>query len=186
MVRLQLLEHLYEKLYMQRLHSSDEASWRCKIIPQRTVISASQSANSSVLLKLGAVGYGDSDQKLEELEVDYVFAATGYRRNAHEDMLAEVRDLLPEKNRIENKFPVARDYRVCYDGEKVDGEAGVWLQGCNEGTHGVSSRSLSPHLIPSHPIPQTKCQESKTLIIIDIAERYPPLYPGDPRRGARK
>ncbi|TVY37429.1 L-ornithine N(5)-monooxygenase [Lachnellula subtilissima] len=142
-VRLQLLEHLYEKLYMQRLHSSDEASWRCKIIPQRTVISASQSANSSVLLKLGAVGYGDSDEKLEELEVDYVFTATGYRRNAHEDMLAEVRDLLPEKNRIENKFPVGRDYRVSYDDEKVDGEAGVWLQGCNEGTHGLSDTLLS-------------------------------------------
>jgi L-ornithine N5-oxygenase len=136
-VRLELLEHLYEKLYMQRLRSDDEATWRCRIIPQRAVISASQSTNTSVLLKLGkpAEVAGEVD---EELEVDYVFTATGYRRNAHEDMLSGVRDLLSEENRIENKFPVARDYRICYDHAKVDEKAGVWLQGCNEGTHGVS------------------------------------------------
>jgi L-ornithine N5-monooxygenase len=142
-VRLELLEHLYEKLYMQRLHSSDEESWRCRILSQRTVVSASQSSNSSVLLKLLALG--DSGERVEEeLEVDYVFAATGYRRNVHEDMLSEVRELLPEKNRRENKFPVARNYRVCIDEEKVDGKAGIWLQGCNEGTHGVSFGSSHP------------------------------------------
>ncbi|TVY53611.1 L-ornithine N(5)-monooxygenase [Lachnellula cervina] len=141
-VRLQLLEHLYEKLYMQRLHSSDEASWRCKIIPQRTVVSASQGANSSVLLKLGVVGDGEQSAD-QELEVDYVFAATGYRRNAHEEMLSEARELLPEQSRMADHFPVARDYRVCYDAEKVDGKAGVWLQGCNEATHGLSDTLLS-------------------------------------------
>lgn len=150
-VRLQLLEHLYEKLYMQCLHSSDEASWRCKIIPQRTVVSASQGANSSVLLKLGVVGDGEQSAD-QELEVDYVFAATGYRRNAHEEMLSEARELLPEQSRMADHFPVARDYRVCYDAEKVDGKAGVWLQGCNEATHGVSSFPfLSFHSITTNP-----------------------------------
>jgi len=123
---------------MQRLRSDDETTWRCRIMPHRAVISASQSSDSFVLLKLGNPAEADSEAD-EELEVDYVFAATGYRRNAHEDMLSEVRDLLPEENMKENKFPVSRDYRVCYDEEKVDDKAGVWLQGCNEGTHGVSS-----------------------------------------------
>lgn len=132
---------------MQRLRSDDEESWRCRIIPQRAVVSASQSSNSSVLLKLAVPG--DSEEKIQqELEVDYVFTATGYKRNAHEDMLSEVRDLLNEENRLQNNFPVARDYRVCYDEKKVDEKAGVWLQGCNEGTHGVS---YLPHLtaVPS-------------------------------------
>lgn len=140
-VRLELLEHLYQKQYMQRLKSSDESQWRCRIIPNRTVLSASQSANSSVLLRLG-----DPDENKrqengeEELEVDYVFTATGYVRNAHESMLSEVRDLLPQELQKAGKFAVARDYRVMFDDGKVDaGRAGVWLQGCNEGTHGVSA-----------------------------------------------
>jgi L-ornithine N5-oxygenase len=81
----------------------------------------------------------------EDLEVDYVFTATGYLRNAHEDMLSEVRSLLPSDLVKEGKFPVSRDYRVQYDEEKVDARAGVWLQGCNEGTHGVTLNSFMKH-----------------------------------------
>jgi L-ornithine N5-oxygenase len=139
-VRLGLLEHLYEKMYMQRLQNPDETQWRCRIIPSRTVLSASQSSNSSVILHLG-----ESDQSgrvEEDLEVDHIFVATGYVRNAHEDMLSQVSTLLPKDER---KFNVGRDYRVAFDDSKVDRSAGVWLQGCNEGTHGVSC-SFSPHL----------------------------------------
>jgi L-ornithine N5-oxygenase len=145
-VRLELLEHLYQKQYMQRLQSMDESQWRCRIIHNRTVISASQGSSSSVVLRLG-----DPDEKKreesgdEELEVDYVFTATGYVRNAHENMLNEVRDLLPDNLRKDGKFAVARDYRVLLDRRKVDTRrAGLWLQGCNEGTHGVSA-SYSTH-----------------------------------------
>jgi L-ornithine N5-oxygenase len=130
-VRLSLLEHLYEKMYMQRLHNSDETKWRCRIIPHRTVISASQSSTSGVILRLGE---SNQNGRIEEdLEVDYVFTATGYMRNAHEDMLDQLSELLPQR-----EFKVGRDYRVAFDGSKVDRSAGVWLQGCNEGTHGVS------------------------------------------------
>jgi L-ornithine N5-oxygenase len=139
-VRLTLLEHLYEKMYMQRLQNPDETQWRCRIIPNRTVLSASQSSNSSILLRLGE---SDQNSRVEEdLEVDHVFTATGYVRNAHENMLSQVSALLPKDER---KFNVGRDYRVAFDDSKVDRSAGVWLQGCNEGTHGVSS-SFSSHL----------------------------------------
>ncbi len=143
-VRLELLEHLYEKLYMQRLRNPDASQWRCNIINNRAVITASQSSNSSLVLKLGIPEEKRRQQDLdveEELEVDYVFTATGYVRNAHKDMLSEVRSLLPSHLVKEGKFPVARDYRVQYDEGKVDKRAGVWLQGCNEGTHGVSFHS---------------------------------------------
>jgi len=137
-VRLELLEHLYQKQYMQRLESSDESKWRCRILSNRTVLSASQIPNSAVLLRLGNPDETNRGDREEELEVDYVFTATGYVRNAHESMLSEVRNLLPEGLQKEGKFAVARDYRVQLDGAKVDERAGVWLQGCNEGTHGVS------------------------------------------------
>lgn len=41
-------------------------------------------------------------------------------------------------NAKEKAFPVGRDYKILYDDRKVDEEAGIWLQGCNERTHGVS------------------------------------------------
>jgi L-ornithine N5-oxygenase len=139
-VRLELLEHLYEKLYMQRLRNSDEKKWRCRIIPNRTVISAMQSADSGVVLKLSLPRNKRSEdgQHEEDLEVDHVFTATGYQRNAHEDMLSETRQLLPPDLEKESNFPVARNYRIQFDETKIAREAGIWLQGCNEGTHGVS------------------------------------------------
>lgn len=142
MVRLELLEHLYEMMYMQRLRNSNEAEWRCRIISHRAVISARQSSNSSVTLELGQPGekrLPDTSVSEEELEVDYVFAATGYQRNAHEEILSGVKDLLPDDVGKNNQYPVGRDYRIQYDQLKVDAsKAGIWLQGCNESTHGVS------------------------------------------------
>lgn len=140
-VRLELLEHLYEKLYMQRLQNSDEQQWRARIIPNRAILSAKQSSDSGVTLKLSPPDHrrsGDDRAVEEDLEVDYVFTATGYKRNAHEDMLSEIQNLLPSELEKKGKFPVARDYRVQWDESKVAKEAGVWLQGCNEETHGVS------------------------------------------------
>jgi L-ornithine N5-oxygenase len=159
-VRLELLEHLYEKLYMQRLRNSDESQWRCRIIPSRMVMSAKQTSDSGVALKLGRT---DADEATaENLEVDYVFAATGYKRNAHEKMLSEVRNLLPSDLEKEGKFAVARDYRVQWDENKVGQGTGVWLQGCNEGTHGVG---------PTRPLTLEAC-------LHHAVERYTSLHPG--------
>lgn len=138
-VRLELLDHLYEKLYMQRLRTPDELQWPARILPNRRVVSASQSSDSTITLRLGPPEEKGSTPD-EDLEVDYVFAATGYRRNAHEEMLSDLIPLLPEPRADSGKLPVSRDYRVGYDEEKVDGSrAGIWLQGCNEETHGVGS-----------------------------------------------
>ena len=150
-VRLSLLEHLYEKIYMQRLSNPVESEWRCRILNGRAIVSACQnSQDSSIQLKLGTpdekkqwVSRDEADQ-VEDLEVDYIFTATGYIRNSHEAMLESLKCFLPlgDGEKIANgerKIPVARDYRVLYDEEKVDStQAGVWLQGCNERTHGVS------------------------------------------------
>jgi L-ornithine N5-monooxygenase len=140
-VRLELLEHLYEKLYMQRLRNPDETQWPAQILPNRAVLSASQSSDSKIILKLGLTKEKGQERTSDEedLEVDYVFAATGYRRNAHQEILTDLKPLLSNHLTDSEKLPVARNYRVQYDEGKVDGsQAGIWLQGCNEETHGVS------------------------------------------------
>lgn len=104
------------------------------------MLSASNTKSGAVTLKIKDLRTEEVEgSREEELEVDYVFVATGYKRDAHVGMLAEVRDLLSEELRKEGKFAVERNYRVMTDDKKVDeSQAGIWLQGCNEGTHGVS------------------------------------------------
>lgn len=92
----------------------------------------------------------------EIIEADLVIAATGYQRNAHVGMLKGAWNLLPkatpgglefskgisgwnvETELGERKIAVGRDYKVKFAPGSVANDAGVWLQGCCEGTHGVS------------------------------------------------
>lgn len=115
----------------------------------------------------------DDVTELEALDVDLIISATGYVRNAHVDMLKGVWPLLPRKadsreratetlakqhvrdswevevsreNNVESSIrvlEVARDYSVRFTPKTVATGSGIWLQGCCEGTHGVSARRLS-------------------------------------------
>ena len=150
---------------MQRLDEPDETKWRCRIIPNRVIESASRSeADSRIRLNVvDSRDFGDNqgkneihDKQKDSLDVDYVFAATGYVHNAHESILAPAEHLLPlscsdENETSPSRFRVARDYRVQFDEDKVDSEqAGIWLQGCNESTHGVClPRLAKPNLTKS-------------------------------------
>ncbi|CZT00866.1 related to L-ornithine N5-oxygenase SidA [Rhynchosporium agropyri] len=143
-VRLGLLEHLYERFYMQRLKSEDERDWQVKMRTNRKVV-RSREVDGKLLLTFGKVV--DDVQVVkegdEELLVDAVFVATGYERNAHEGMLVKTRGLLTEMAIEAKKFSVRRDYKIAFDERKVAANAGVWLQGCNESTHGLSDTLLS-------------------------------------------
>jgi L-ornithine N5-oxygenase len=66
--------------------------------------------------------------------------ATGYLRDAHERLLENVCSLRPAGASAWNP---GRDYRVSLDNAKVSTQAGIWLQGCNEKTHGLSDSLLS-------------------------------------------
>jgi L-ornithine N5-oxygenase len=72
--------------------------------------------------------------------VDAVLVATGYVRDAHESMLEPVRSLRPG---IHDSWEIQRNYKVELDPAKVSSDAGIWLQGCNETTHGLSDSLLS-------------------------------------------
>lgn len=136
-------------MYEQRFDNPDEKQWRCQILPNRIVNSIIPAkSGSGMLLNLGDT-FGN-EKEGEVVEVDYVFAGTGYVRNAHEQMLEGTKELLPIPSEVDGAgmFKVGRDYRVSFDKEKVDCErAGVWLQGCNEATHGVSFVPFSPFIL---------------------------------------
>lgn len=139
-VRLDLLEHLYQRLYMQRLQNPNPDDWKVHVKTHRQIIKMHPTDNGKLLLEMQAMlEDGSRGSESEELAVDAVFVATGYERNAHEDMMKNTHGLMRDCCQDRMRFPVRRDYKVDFDEQKLDGNAGIWLQGCNEKTHGVSS-----------------------------------------------
>lgn len=136
-------------MYDQRRElGADETAWPHRIRGCTSITSAAPSADGGLTLKIAPIWDGAAE---ETLEVDLVVAATGYRRDVHLDMLQETWGLLPvagkdrsvdgwevkageEKRRLET----GRDYGVKFAEGAVQRGSGVWLQGCNEKTHGVS------------------------------------------------
>ncbi|GKT67603.1 L-ornithine 5-monooxygenase [Colletotrichum tofieldiae] len=175
-VRLQLIEALYEMLYHQkRTLGTDERKWPHRMLFGRDITQVTESKETDRLqihvrrlenacdsLEDGFVSQLPGD---EVLDVDLIVAATGYQRNAHIDMLRDSWNLLPEAAPAGNagdrelvdgweicgpdatsgsrKLEVGRDYRVRYAAGAVAPEAGVYLQGCCEATHGLSDTLLS-------------------------------------------
>jgi L-ornithine N5-monooxygenase len=149
-VRLPLLEHIYETLYMQRIRfgnsPAEEAHWPHRIMPYRRVIDveSSPTIKDGVRLQVNdssplyfSDAPGASEQR-EVLDVDAVFVATGYFRDLHETLLKDARHLMPGGDLKDAKWTVGRDYRINFENKSVGEDAGVWLQGCCETTHGVS------------------------------------------------
>ncbi|KAI9884045.1 MAG: hypothetical protein M1823_004183 [Watsoniomyces obsoletus] len=146
-VRLELLEHLYAKMYEQRLREPDERRWKHRIIAGRKVSKLSSSSGAKKLrmvLQNEELSISDPDFEMV-LEADAVIVATGYERNAHEYFLRPATQLMPKRPRGQTNYwwTVGRNYRVQMDPRKVSSAAGVWLQGCNENTHGLSDTLLS-------------------------------------------
>lgn len=119
-----------------------------------------------------AEGGADGGEAAEVLDVDLVVAATGYRHTAHVDMLRGAWGLLPAEGASRPLEPqgrdrwvvqmqgeeggperrvleVGRDYAVRFAPGTVAPGSGIWLQGCCEGTHGVSLSSLSSSFFSS-------------------------------------
>lgn len=178
-VRLELIERLYERMYDQRRDlGSDERKWPHRILNATDVVgldeksgqlrltvrplSAIKSANANG--SSGEDNLGNGTTQDEILEVDLVIAATGYQRRSHLTMMEDVADLLPEADangtlapagfgsksseaRINNRaVRVSRDYSVQFTPGKVSPGSGIWLQGCCEGTHGVSPFTILKNL----------------------------------------
>jgi L-ornithine N5-monooxygenase len=143
-VRLELLERIYEKLYMQRVkYGNDESRWPHRIMTN-TGVSAVDVDGETIRLALShGVGGGNeanAEDGLDAMEVDFVIVATGYTRTKHEELLKPARQLMPGGDGQDRSWKVDRDYRVMFEKGTVSRDAGVWLQGCCEDTHGVGLR----------------------------------------------
>lgn len=154
-VRLNLLEHIYETLYTQRVQYGNspeaEQTWPHRILPYRYVLDVENSPVVKDGLRLHVRDQSplylsdepQTQEKQEILDVDAVFVATGYQRDLHETLLKDARHLMPGGDLKDARWQVQRDYRVKFEDRRISEDAGVWLQGCCEKSHGVSFR-LAP------------------------------------------
>jgi L-ornithine N5-monooxygenase len=161
-VRLGLIEKLFDLMYEQRRTlGHDESKWPHRILGQTDITGVDQISQEKLRLNVRSLhGYeGNDDVKAiaaintaragtQAFEVDLIVSCTGYQRREHLSLLDGVADLLPAKSdevqdaksKIGRKVvEVGRNYGVKFTPGKVAPGSGVWLQGCNEATHGVSS-----------------------------------------------
>lgn len=142
-------------MYDQRRElGADEKQWPHRIRGATDLVSCTPLGDDKVQLAIRPVEAPDA--KLELLDVDLIISATGYQRNAHLHMIDQIESLLPETaggsqaqavNSSDYKFApkvgkrdlkVTREYAVQFAPGKVASGSGMYLQGTNEGTHGVS------------------------------------------------
>ncbi|KAL8949746.1 MAG: hypothetical protein Q9222_004177, partial [Ikaeria aurantiellina] len=129
-VRPQLLDHMYENMYHQRLHEPDPSKWQFRIAPWREVVGFEKCADTE-RLRLLVRDTSNGEISMSETDFDLVILGTGYERKGHEKLLESTRHLLQEDG-----FSVGRNYRVKYQEDAVAPDSGVWLQGCCEDSHG--------------------------------------------------
>ncbi|KAA8652309.1 hypothetical protein EYZ11_011668 [Aspergillus tanneri] len=143
-VRLELIEEIYHDMYIQRVQNPDETKWQHRILPNRKITRVEHyGPNSRMRIHLKSAreeAKNAVDEGKETLEVDALMVATGYFRNAHERLLGSVQHLRPVG---QEEWSPNREYRVELDPGKVSAQAGIWLQGSNEKTHGLSDSLLS-------------------------------------------
>lgn len=138
-VRLELIEEIYNTMYLQRVQNPDETQWQHRILSERN-IGRIEHHNQANRMRVHVKSVKDDTKGKEVLDVDALMVATGYLRDAHEQLLEPVRSLWSVD---QTSWNTGRDYRVSLDGGKVSPIAGIWLQGCNEKTHGLSDSLLS-------------------------------------------
>lgn len=141
-VRLELIDRIYHHLYMQNFTAPElPRHQRRHRILFNTEIKRIDGEGEQLHLELAGVAPLQDKPLVESISVSQIFSATGYVRNAHEQILKDA-VVLVDKSQADaqqKEFPIGRDYRVLFDPQLVSvNQCGVWLQGCNEETHGVS------------------------------------------------
>lgn len=138
-VRLHLLEEIYENMYHQRLQNSDPTSWQHRILPCREIVGVSGLPSGRLALSVQDKGVQGSATP-EEMQVDAVVLATGYVRDVHNRLLKDCESINGSQD---GTWTAERDYQVQLNRDLVEPDVGIYLQGCNEQTHGLSDSLLS-------------------------------------------
>ncbi|KAH8689375.1 L-ornithine 5-monooxygenase [Talaromyces proteolyticus] len=142
-VRMHLIEGIYEKLYRQKLLKPDPRDWTLTLMPNTEVTSAVYSeASSNHPLKLQLKNTVTGINSITQDGFDLIVAATGYVRNPFMGILEDLAPLLLPGSQKKGNL-VQRNYRLLFQPGSVVRDAGVWLQGSCEGSHGISDSLLS-------------------------------------------
>ncbi|KAK9246691.1 L-lysine 6-monooxygenase (NADPH-requiring)-domain-containing protein [Lipomyces tetrasporus] len=132
-VRSDLLETLYATVYEQKLPGRTARLGMKNLQILEEVNVTDKQGSEKVILKLRD-RYNSG--QIETAEYDFVIAATGYDKSAiFTELLSGLNRYVPA-----SEVTVDRGYRVKLE-ENV--EARLWVQGCNEATHGLSDTLLS-------------------------------------------
>ena len=121
-VRSELLDRLYEKLYHQRLHSKTEEAWPHRIIPLSELHKVQ--SRSDGRLDLTFVN-PRSGQRSHAEGIDLVIFGTGYSRDAYKKILQGTKHLMENSD-----YHIERDYKLKLSRDFVSEDCGIWLQGC--------------------------------------------------------
>jgi L-ornithine N5-monooxygenase len=139
-VRLPLLEHIYESMYTQSIEDPDRTKWQHQILPSRDVMDVAE-AGLNKTIKLALRRLDSADGKDEDYaSFDAVILATGYKRDQHIAMLEACQEINSSKD---GSWTPNRDYSLNLDRSKVESDVGIWLQGANESSHGLADSLLS-------------------------------------------
>ncbi len=139
-VRLELLEHIYDQLYLQSIKQRDSSRWQHQLLPSREILEVLDNATCErVDLRLRNLDPQGNGHKEKE-SFDAVVVATGYQRDAHVDMLKHCQKINADPT---GRWQAGRNYGLQLDRSCIEDDTGIWLQGCNEDTHGLSDTLLS-------------------------------------------
>ena len=141
-VRGELLEKIYSDLYQQRVLEADQSLHKHKLHPSTEVaeiIDIPQNKRINVVLKNLAASAGTKSSEMM-LNLDCLIYATGYVRDTHKTLLQGCQVINASST---GNWEVGRDYRVKLDGGFVDEDVSIFLQGCNEASHGLSDSLIS-------------------------------------------
>jgi L-ornithine N5-oxygenase len=130
-VRLELIEHVYNVMYRQKLRDPDQRNWAHRIRSQQEVRSVIERPDGKVDLVLRS-GNGGILEITTTDGFDLVVFGTGYKRDVHKRLLQPAEGLFEEE-----ECTVDRKYKVQFKEGAVARDVGIWLQGCCEATHGV-------------------------------------------------
>lgn len=128
-----MIKQIYNMLYKQKVSGNQRHALR-----RSTLIEAVNATERGISLALRDTVTGE----LSSQTYDAIILATGYERQQHRHLLAPLADYLGDYN-------VDRAYRLQTD-ERC--KAAIYLQGCNEATHGLSDTLLSVLSIRSDEI----------------------------------
>lgn len=137
-VRLGLLEKIYENLYHQRIKTPDPSMWQHQILASREVAEVIPEAGRlNLVLKRLSCQTTSAEQVVK---VDAIILATGYIRDLHNKMLQDCQVI---NNSRDGSWIAGRGYGVQLNRNVVEDGVNIYLQGCNEQTHGLSDTLLS-------------------------------------------